>query len=342
MIKTKSYLVLALIVFLTFSCSKDEVETIETVQEEQAIKNILSFDSPEEVNNKINLIRTLKNEKETAVVDEMFNSKNSSTFDISKQTELTDDLINYAKEYHRRKLENIYSVREELGFTSIQSIADEINSLKLISPSRATKLFAEYHDYLYQGKFLVKPNTAPGISEVLNLEGKLLLKNNVRDYLQENYAIIGNKGPIAVSARQDILTGNPFYAITWHTGYQYFNNGNPFLPHQYTPFTKLASFINIGGGYFLYPSKSSLRGISQATYIQPIAGGGAGLVAVGFGSSPSTYIAEIDRFGETISLGSRSDASFYVTRVQIGSGLFNTLVGESTISLASNSFTRSF
>ncbi|OEK09689.1 hypothetical protein A8C32_13390 [Flavivirga aquatica] len=46
--------------------------------------------------------------------------------------------------YHTEKLKAIYEIRSELNFISIQSIADEINYLKLLNPNKHKHLFNEY------------------------------------------------------------------------------------------------------------------------------------------------------------------------------------------------------
>jgi len=143
------------------------------------------------------------------------------------------------------------------------------------------------------------------------------------------------------------LVSNPFYAISWHAGYLHFDSGAPFVPHQYTSFTKLASLINIGGGYFLYPSKSSLSGSSEATFIEPWAiGAPQKIVKVDFGSSLSTYKAEVNEFGETISISARNDQAFYVANVKIGRGSFESVTGDPAINpflnLSSNSINITF
>jgi len=167
----------------------------------------------------------------------------------------------------------------------------------------------------------------------------------LKDYSQENQSITANKRAVAV--REGILVSNPFYAISWHAGYLHFDSGAPYVPHQYTAFTKLASLINIGGGYFSYPSIFSLIGPSEATFIEPGAiGAPQKIIKVDFGSSLSKYKYEVNELGETISIGSRNDQAFYVANVKIGRGSFKSVTATPAINpylkLSSNSINITF
>jgi|GEM_PF-3203183 len=341
----KTLLLLIALIFIS-SCNTDDVLINPSIVSESEPLETLKFNSNQDVHNKINYILLLKDEKEKNIVDEMFNSHSSTPIDITRKKGLTKDLIDNVKKYHTKKLENIYSIREELGITSIQSIADEINSLKLLNPAKAKELLFVYAEKLNQEKFLVTTKAGFGISEVINSKGELYIGSKVKKYFTESDTQ-NNKFIAHFDVKEAILTSNNFYAITWHAGYAYFkegvtlsggftNNGtfsptggspSSLFPHQYIPFTKLASWINIGGGYFLYPSRFNLYS-GEATFRYST----AMPVTVPFRGYFNGYIAEVNSYGEALNSTNELHISlFKVKKVKIGSGSYNTFTGIPTL-----------
>jgi hypothetical protein len=154
--------------------------------------NVLEFTSLEKMQEKIDDIMMLKEINEAAIIQKLNYNVNNS--DCQPKTfndkGLTYEIIkNDLELYHREKLEGIYSLRKQLGFTSLQSIADEINSLKLLNPSKADYLFGKYSKLLKKSKFYVITSYGDIISNVLNVEGEVKVQG---DYL--NLDEDGNEG----------------------------------------------------------------------------------------------------------------------------------------------------
>jgi len=153
MTKTKVYLMLILGV-LVLSCSENEITTYDAVQETK----ILKFASRQEMNYKIDEIEEFQKDYESEIFEKILhhNKITKSSFDEvvkSKETKLLEDInkeqiLEDLKFYHKEKIKSIYELREFLNFTSLQSVVDEIESLRLLNPSKAEVLFNKHSKFL--------------------------------------------------------------------------------------------------------------------------------------------------------------------------------------------------
>jgi hypothetical protein len=170
----KTYYLIALSFLVFVSCSKDD-----TVQSESsAYKEILEFKSRDEMSKKIQEIILLKNQKQQLTLNE-FTSRNNYAIEVShkKQTneEKTTAILLDLKKYSIDKLNDIYDLRKELNFTSIQSIAEEINSLALVDPLKADELENKYKKFLSRNEYQVEAIFDKEIANVVNGNGEVLI-----------------------------------------------------------------------------------------------------------------------------------------------------------------------
>ena len=138
---------------------------------------------------KINKINALKEESESYIQKKIFltNDVSESISDNRSKKAVETGSINYndikddLEFYHNEKLSHIYKLRRELGFTSLQSIADEINSLKLLNPEKSEELYHSYSNLLEKSKFQISSIYGDEISNVLNKDGKVKLGSKLLD-----------------------------------------------------------------------------------------------------------------------------------------------------------------
>ncbi len=217
MIKTKSYLVLALITLLTFSCSKDEVETIETVQEIQ----VLEFDSKVALEQEIDQVLEFKKRQELSISKKLFGESlknfdfSAKQPDVEKEEKINQDvLFESVKLYHQEKLNAVYELRKEKNFTSIQSIADEINFLALINPKKAGKLTNKFQNLLVKTKFGTSTIFDDRKANVINTDGEVF----VNGQKQETATSVQMKNSARIKEGVLAYSTDNIFAVTWHTG----------------------------------------------------------------------------------------------------------------------------
>ncbi|MFH6986582.1 hypothetical protein ACHRVW_02435 [Flavobacterium collinsii] len=165
----KTYL-FAMLFAAFISCSKDDSST-ENVQLLNKKTETLNFSSYEMMDKKIDEITSIKEKMETSTAKKYINENNV----YDKSTESETLILNNLKKYHIERLNDIYELRKELNFISIQSIADEINSLNLINSQEANKLLAKYKSFLFQDNYEIKTVFEDRTANVINEDGDVLI-----------------------------------------------------------------------------------------------------------------------------------------------------------------------
>lgn len=179
----KTYLIAML--FIAFiSCSKDN-PTTDNIQSISRKTETFNFSSYEMMYKKIDEITSTKEKKEAYTSEKYTNDNNLS----KKSSESETITLNNLKKYHADRLNDIYELRKELNFISIQSIADEINSLNLINPNEADKLLTKYKSLLFQDNYEIKTIYEDRTANVINENGEVLIDGfpaNFRIYKSNN------------------------------------------------------------------------------------------------------------------------------------------------------------
>lgn len=176
------------------SCSKDELSTESNPQAKAEII-VNDFSSEEKMEEKIEEIIALKSEKQKIVQDD-FNKINASkrgNINVEKGDDLSVEqqnqmIISGLKVYHSLVLSSIYELRKQLNFTSIQSIADEINSLIVVDANKAKELAKIYQSMLIKDPKIGTFRTIfdERTATVLNVNGEVLINGEQLNYKQYN------------------------------------------------------------------------------------------------------------------------------------------------------------
>ncbi len=272
--KIKSYLLTALFAVTLISCSKDDANTTDTASE----KEVLNFNSEKAMQDKIAEITSFKKEQEAQIMTQLLernhlkvpsenNMKSNINAEIDKKAFLED-----VKFYHTERLKAIYAERAHFNFTSIQSIADEINSLKLLNPTKATNLSNKYDSLLTKGKYETASVFNKSVASLTNDKGELFLNGrNIaeEELLEENSS---SNSPIMVSGGHLATGYNGFIVVTYAADVEF----DSYIGVTYTkpvtgadgtvtnvdvygsiltyrPSTTLTCFVNSSVGYVLYP-----------------------------------------------------------------------------------------
>ena len=178
--KMKKLLFIA-IVTMFISCNKEEESIMP--DSNSSVKNelkVYDFESNEKMFNMIDQIVLLKERKQQVVLNE-FAIRNNSKLLSNKKAKKTDqnknkEIILELKRYNVSLLNTIYELRKELGFTSIQSIADEINSLQLVNSIKADELEKKYTKFLIRNEFQVETIFDNRLANIVNVDGEVLVK----------------------------------------------------------------------------------------------------------------------------------------------------------------------
>jgi len=210
--KLKSFLPMALFVSISLltSCSSNDDLKEDDSSINKNIK-IMNFASSKNMNDKIDEIIALKNKKEVIASAEFIKS---NKYVNSQEQKLSNDeiLIAELKKYHANVLNNIYDLRQQIGFISIQSIADEINSLNLINPAKANELKIKYKSLLTEYQHLTVTIFDERLANVINLNGEVIVngekiileqksKNNSAKYLRDesvNSGVAASSGSLTI------------------------------------------------------------------------------------------------------------------------------------------------
>ncbi|SEO39197.1 hypothetical protein SAMN05444671_3323 [Flavobacterium sp. CF108] len=250
----KIYLLLLITSIVFISCSKDDSSS-ETASLTQEKIETFNFSSYSKMDEKIDEISLIKEQMETATVDKytQISDKNTSRNTISEGL----------KVYHTDRINNIYSLRKKLNFTSIQSIADEINSLVIINPIKSNELFETYKNLLTKNELQVKTIFENRTANVINTKGEVLINGKIEDFkinISKNGKYIGDEsvktGVAAYSTnmglRVDYSTGREKHKDDFgKTFFRYFTEFNAYLldtkTGQYIPYP--VDFIIISNSY---------------------------------------------------------------------------------------------
>lgn len=170
----KKVYLLAIICIAFISCSKDD--TSESIQSSKK-NEVFNFSSYEKMDEKIDQISLTKDKMEESTARK-HTSKNIIT---DKSSNSGDLILNDLKKYHTDRLNDIYSLRKDLNFISIQSIADEINSLKLLNPIKSEELSKEYEKFLIKSEFGVITIFDNRTANVINEKGEVLIDGQIID-----------------------------------------------------------------------------------------------------------------------------------------------------------------
>lgn len=165
-------IVLLFVCLNLISCAnqEDSQSVLATTKSKLSVYN---FVSQEELDKKIDEIVQLKQKKEESLFAKYTSLTSKKTSD--KYSSLDEAIvINNLKNYHSSKLKVIYELREELNFTSIQSIADEINSLYVLDSIQSNVLFNKHRNILIKDQFEVRTIFDSRLSNVINSNGELL------------------------------------------------------------------------------------------------------------------------------------------------------------------------
>ncbi|RZJ52102.1 MAG: hypothetical protein EOO44_12840 [Flavobacterium sp.] len=161
---------------------------------------IMNFTSVKSMDDKIDEIIASKEKMELEASANFIENTKTLTDDKNKISG-NEKLIVELKKYHTNVLKNIYTLRKQVGFTSIKSIADEINSLKLINPTKANELKVKYQILLKEHQNLTTTIFDDRSANVINLSGEVIvngkkiteqsIKNNSAKYIRDESIISG-------------------------------------------------------------------------------------------------------------------------------------------------------
>lgn len=247
----KISLVLLSTLFIT-SCTNEDIQNDE-------INQISLEKTQEKINRQLIFVKEISNTYEEELNNDFFsNIDTKSLYDNNaseKSQEIlisNNDLFNSLTKYHNKKLLKIKKLRKVLGFTSIQSIVDEINSLTIINKELADRLFIENSGFLTKGKFGILPKIDSDLALITNKEGNIYNVNNIEKVDVSMMNNIENR-VVNPNLSEDILAVNGIYAATWHASYTE-KGGITLDINKYKHETRIATYIYFNGSYVAYPS----------------------------------------------------------------------------------------
>ncbi|KAF2080240.1 hypothetical protein [Flavobacterium sharifuzzamanii] len=170
----KKIYLFAIISLIITSCTNDETKS------ENAIENnsVLNFSSLEKMEQKIDEISAIK-----AEMDSQTSQKYISKSPTLKSKLSENSIIEVLKNYHSDRLIDISNLRKNLNFVSIQSIADEINSLQILNADKANKLFYQHRNFLKRNNYnQVETIFENRSGEVINEKGNVSINGIPRDF----------------------------------------------------------------------------------------------------------------------------------------------------------------
>lgn len=262
-------LVYALAVVLalgTVSCSDDGAS-----ENKQADSKVLTFDSGKQMQDMIDNIENLKSQKESRIL-EMLIKKNNLHAPVAGQTGIAagQDSFNQAAAlqenvqfYHSERLKAIRELRQELHFTSIQSIADEINSLKVLDPAAAEQLYNDYKTYLEQTEYMTTTIFGGLSGNIIGIDGKVVIGGASLDFANPDVAARWIRDE---DIKQGALASSSSYMIVWSAGRSVHKDdiGQTF----YRSWTQLVSVVWYNSTWTLYPSYFFTNSGSQGYFFQ--------------------------------------------------------------------------
>ncbi|MGH2666569.1 hypothetical protein [Flavobacterium sp.] len=328
--KIKSYLLTALFAVTLISCSKDDATTTDANSENK----VLSFNSEKEMQNKIAEITIFKKAQEAQIIENLLKRNHLEAPSLADLETLKNSnaqidekaILEDLKIYHNERLNGIYAERAHFNFTSIQSIADEINSLTLLNPSKASELFNKYAPLLKTVEALTSPVFDNDVALVMNGNGKLILKNEVFTPKQNNE--VNSKLLVAGDIKQGILATNGFFSVTWHVGVSEHKDD---LGHAYYGnFTQFGGFVNnVLFPTWFYPVANSKQNFVKPGTINPVL-----FRIVAFPTSAGTIVRTDDAVSWNKEYWNKyvpTEGAVAGTFVTIINGQFVTISGSKTI-----------
>lgn len=247
---TKKILWLALLM-ISFSC---QVEDNVDVSRESKNFEILAFNNTDQISLKINEILEIQRTLNAEISNKLFERNNISSISESPVGDSKQLTWDFMKDdvvfYHQEKLNSIYELREILEFTSIQSIADEVNSLKGIGQTiKASQLLNKYWNNLEQTEYGVFPKIDKESAMVANKNGDIQIDNNIHNLTPINDA----RSTIVCLTEGVLANSGSTYFITYHAGTELRSN-NIFRREDHKIFTQFGSFVNSPNGLIPFPS----------------------------------------------------------------------------------------
>lgn len=267
----KKIYLLALISFVLVSCSEDQVlpESISLAKKEIIV---IDFSSQKEMEDKIDEIISLKEQKEKEVLNTFKSMTTSKSGILGKlnvsglENSQNNTILNDLKIYHQERLNSIYELRKELNFTSIQSIADEINSLILLNPSKAKYLTSKYQGFLVKNVVEIVTIFDDRSSNVINDNGEVLVEGKKLDLLKSvpkssTARYIGDE-----SVLSGIAASSGEYFVYYFAGREVHKNS--FGVRFFKYFTELKSYQATPNGLVACPSTFTVDSSSLAAFVQ--------------------------------------------------------------------------
>lgn len=263
--KKIKFIVAIVLTTIFSSCNNEEINETPKVDNQE----VMRFASEKEMNAKIAEIEVFKKNQEEQILQKILLRNNLSApalqdvKNVSKK-EITDSdqpkILEDIKFYHQEKLKAIYAERAHFGFTSIQSIADEVNYSMFLDPNKAEKLKSDYEDLLVCSEFITKVKVDTYESLISNSNGEYFL-NSIKNTIKvQNHENTLNRLTGLNTIKEGVLISNGSYSITYHVGVSTHKDdiGITF----YGNFTQYGSFVNGA----LYPSWFYTNSGSKCTF----------------------------------------------------------------------------
>lgn len=278
----------ALIIGTMVSCTKEE--TVDVTTQINSEKSLLSFSSEKEMYDKILEIEAYKSAQEKMIAQKILvrNNLKTPTLNDAENTskkEISDaekaKVLEDVKFYHQEKLKAIYAERTRFGFTSIQSIADEINFLKLIDLNKSNQLFKSYKSFLTKNDLQTSTLYNQRVANLINSKGEVFLQNKE---IAKNYLKIESLENVK-AAKQTLKAGwlasgyNDFFVVTYSADADIFTRSYMIdIPKEqgggsvlktdaiWKPLTTLTSYVLSPTGYVMYSGYFFTNPFSTASY----------------------------------------------------------------------------
>lgn len=260
------------------SCSKDELSAESNPQAKAEIV-VNDFSSEEKMEERIEEIVAIKSEKQKILYDNFnkINTSKRSNVTVEKVNELNleqqnQTIVTGLKVYHSLVLTGIYELRKQLNFTSIQSIADEINSLIAVDANKSKELVQTYKSMIIKDPTIGIYRTIfdERTANVLNVYGEVLINGEKLNYRQYNNVPGETKRYIGDEWVTTAIAGvSENYSAYRIVGRELHKNSLGVKFFKY--FTELKTYYGISvipGNVVECPSNFIVEGGSYAGYVQ--------------------------------------------------------------------------
>lgn len=244
-------IIAAIVLASLFSCEKDPIESSDRIA-------VQSFASEQDLLAATSEVDLLRLELEEEIRNEILRHTVSDVptkqdvLSMSSASSSDEELKRALLQYHSMKIDAIHKERNERQFTSIQSIADEVNSLKIIDFEKHEALLVKYHEFLTTDKYgVITRFQQTGLSNMINTSGELLVEG-------QNVALESENNPTPLKAYRYVDNGTVAmspdgkFVIVYQTG-QNTRQGN-WLSKRTVLYTKLTSYLWIENNYYNYPA----------------------------------------------------------------------------------------